>query len=111
MPIAHPCPRASLIDGQPASVYRPLTLGPWFNGCTSFQAREFRGVPSLNFLLLSKTSPLFSAMSVPFSIRGCVICAFAANQKVKEEMDPGARDALNTLRTLRNHLNGIPQVS
>ncbi|XP_070622061.1 prominin-2 [Erythrolamprus reginae] len=38
---------------------------------------------------------------------GCVICAFTANQKVKEEMDPGARDALNTLRTLRNHLNGI----
>ncbi|XP_058050096.1 prominin-2 [Ahaetulla prasina] len=42
-------------------------------------------------------------------ILGCVICAFAANQKVKEEVDPGARDTLNTLRTLRNHLNGIPR--
>uniref|UniRef100_A0A8C5SLT2 Prominin 2 n=1 Tax=Laticauda laticaudata TaxID=8630 RepID=A0A8C5SLT2_LATLA len=42
-------------------------------------------------------------------ILGCVICAFAANQKVKEEMDPGARDALHTLRTLKSHLNGIPR--
>ncbi|XP_063166949.1 prominin-2 [Candoia aspera] len=42
-------------------------------------------------------------------ILGGIICAFAANQKVKEEMDPGARDALNTLQALRNHLNGIPR--
>ncbi|KAH0623056.1 hypothetical protein JD844_030968 [Phrynosoma platyrhinos] len=38
-----------------------------------------------------------------------VICAFAANQKVKEEMEPGTRDALNTLQAVRHHVNGIPQ--
>ncbi|XP_062817186.1 prominin-2 [Anolis carolinensis] len=38
-----------------------------------------------------------------------VVCAFAANQRVKEEMEPGSRDALNTLQALRRHVNGIPQ--
>ncbi|XP_042330952.1 prominin-2 [Sceloporus undulatus] len=43
-----------------------------------------------------------------FKLAG-VICAFAANQKVKEEMEPGTRDALHTLQAVRHHVNGIPQ--
>ncbi|XP_066495719.1 prominin-2 [Tiliqua scincoides] len=42
-------------------------------------------------------------------ILGGIICAFAANQKVREEMEPGARDAMNTLQALRHHMDGIPQ--
>ncbi|KAM3830583.1 prominin-2 [Vipera latastei] len=60
-------------------------------------------------LLCQRNLLMICLLLTTLLILGCVICAFAANQKVKEEVDPGARDALNTLRTLRNHLNGIPQ--
>ncbi|XP_039180080.1 prominin-2 isoform X2 [Crotalus tigris] len=60
-------------------------------------------------LLCQRNLLMICLLLTTLLILGCVICAFAANQKVKEEVDPGARDALNTLRTLRNHLNGIPR--
>ncbi|XP_013915124.1 PREDICTED: prominin-2 [Thamnophis sirtalis] len=60
-------------------------------------------------LLCQRNLLMVSLLLTTLVLLGCVICAFAANQKVKEEMDPGARDALNTLRTLRSHLNGIPR--
>ncbi|XP_044273296.1 prominin-2 [Varanus komodoensis] len=40
-------------------------------------------------------------------ILGGAIFAFAANQKVKEAVEPGTRDALNTLQALRHHLSGV----
>ncbi|KAJ6658707.1 hypothetical protein lerEdw1_019867 [Lerista edwardsae] len=42
-------------------------------------------------------------------VLGGVICAFATNQKVREEMEPGTRDALSTLQALRHHMDGIPR--
>ncbi|XP_074837916.1 prominin-2 [Carettochelys insculpta] len=38
-----------------------------------------------------------------------VICAFIANQRVKEQMEPGTRAVPATLRTLRQHISSIPQ--
>ncbi|XP_020635838.3 prominin-2 [Pogona vitticeps] len=60
-------------------------------------------------LLCQRNLLVFSLLLTTLVILGGVICAFAANQKVKEEMDPGVRDALNTLQALRHHVNGIPQ--
>uniref|UniRef100_A0A8C3FBD5 Prominin 2 n=1 Tax=Chrysemys picta bellii TaxID=8478 RepID=A0A8C3FBD5_CHRPI len=40
-----------------------------------------------------------------------VICAFIANQRVKEQMEPGARAVPATLHTLRKNIGSIPQVS
>ncbi|CAM4636065.1 unnamed protein product [Lepidochelys kempii] len=38
-----------------------------------------------------------------------VICAFIANQRVTEQMEPGARAVPATLRTLRKNIGSIPQ--
>ncbi|KAJ7305266.1 hypothetical protein JRQ81_011181 [Phrynocephalus forsythii] len=60
-------------------------------------------------LLCQRNLLMFGLLLTTLVILGGVICAFAANQKVKEEMGPGAQDALNTLQALRHHVNGIPQ--
>ncbi|XP_067388408.1 prominin-2 [Emydura macquarii macquarii] len=38
-----------------------------------------------------------------------VICAFVANQWVKDQMEPGVRAVPATLRTLRRHIDNMPQ--
>ncbi|XP_061448882.1 prominin-2 [Rhineura floridana] len=60
-------------------------------------------------LLCQRNLLMFCLLLTTLVILGGVICAFAANQKVKEEMEPGTRDALNTLQALRNHMNGVPR--
>ncbi|XP_077161952.1 prominin-2 [Paroedura picta] len=58
-------------------------------------------------LLCQRNLLMLSLLLTTLVILVGVICAFAANQKVKEEMEPGARDALNTLQALRHHVSGI----
>ncbi|XP_054854470.1 prominin-2 [Eublepharis macularius] len=60
-------------------------------------------------LLCQRNFLMISLLLTTLVILAGVICAFAANQKVKEEMEPGARDALNTLQALRHHVSGIPR--
>nr|XP_056716601.1 prominin-2 [Euleptes europaea] len=58
-------------------------------------------------LLCQRNLLMFSLLLTTLVVLAGVICAFAANQKVKEETEPGARDALNTLQALRHHVSGI----
>lgn len=60
-------------------------------------------------LLCQRNFFMFCLLLTTLVILGGVICAFAANQKVREEMEPGARDALNTLQALRHYMDGIPR--
>ncbi|XP_053125684.1 prominin-2 isoform X2 [Hemicordylus capensis] len=60
-------------------------------------------------LLCQRNLFMFCLLLITLVILGGVICAFAANQKVREEIEPGTRDALNTLQALRRHMNGIPR--
>ncbi|KAL8174056.1 UNVERIFIED_CONTAM: hypothetical protein K2H54_037413 [Gekko kuhli] len=62
-------------------------------------------------LLCQRNLLMLSLLLTTLVILVGVICAFAANQKVKEEMEPGARDTVNTLQALRHHVSGISRVS
>ena len=43
--------------------------------------------------------------------RTSAICALVTNQRVKEQMEPGLGAVPATLRTLRQHIANVPQVS
>ncbi|XP_033014929.1 prominin-2 [Lacerta agilis] len=60
-------------------------------------------------LLCQRNLLMFCLLLTTLVILGGVICGFAANQKVKEELEPGTRDALNTLQVLRHHMNWVPR--
>lgn len=42
--------------------------------------------------------------------RTSAICALVTNQRVKEQMEPGLGAVPDTLRTLRQHIDNVPQV-